>query len=154
MPKNILIVEDDALKSNQIMSFAKSVNNDILINRKESLNSGLLELLKNSYDLIILDMSLPTFDKNESEFFQPYGGLLFLDEVKRKKYTCPVVVVTQYATFGESSGEAEISFNEIDLECKNKYPNFKEIIYYLDESWKEKLKKYIVGEIDDKDIIC
>lgn len=147
MFNKILVVEDDALKGRQIVNFTKSINNNIIITQKGALNSGLLELTKNEYDLVILDMSLPTFDNNESEHFQPYGGLLFLDEVKRKKYKVPVVIVTQYASFGE--GEGETTLEEIDLNCKNKYPNFKEIIYYLDDDWQEKLKTYIVGENDD-----
>lgn len=147
MINKILVVEDDALKGRQIVNFTKSINNNIIITQKGALNSGLLELTKNEYDLVILDMSLPTFDNNESEHFQPYGGLLFLDEVKRKKYKVPVVIVTQYASFGE--GEGETTLEEIDLNCKNKYPNFKEIIYYLDDDWQEKLKTYIVGENDD-----
>lgn len=151
MASRILIVEDDALKGRQIINFTKSINNNISITQKGALNSGLFELSKNEYDLIILDMSLPTFDNNESEHFQPYGGLLFLDEVKRKKYTVPVVIVTQYASFGEGTGET--SLEEIDLKCRNKYQNFKEIIYYLDDNWKEKLKKYIVGEKNDTDFV-
>ncbi len=147
MINKILVVEDDALKGRQIVNFTKSINNNMLITQKGALNSGLLELTKNEYDLVILDMSLPTFDNNESEHFQPYGGLLFLDEVKRKKYKVPVVIVTQYASFGEGAGETTLE--EIDLNCKNKYPNFKEIIYYLDDNWQEKLKTYIVGENDD-----
>ena len=152
MINKILVVEDDALKGRQIVNFTKSINNSIIIIQKGALNSGLLELTKNEYDLVILDMSLPTFDNNESEHFQPYGGLLFLDEVKRKKYKVPVVIVTQYASFGE--GKGEMTLEEINLNCREKYPNFKEIIYYLDETWKEKLKKYIAGEINDKDVIC
>ena len=81
MSKSILVIEDDAYKSDQIVRFAKSVDNDIYICKKESLNSALLEVSKNNYDLIVLDMSLPTFDKNETDNFKPYGGLLFLDEV-------------------------------------------------------------------------
>ena len=151
MTSKILVVEDDTLKGSQIINFAKSINNNIFITKKGALNSGLLELTRNAYDLIILDMSLPTFDNNESEHFQPYGGLLFLDEVKRKKYTIPVVIVTQYATFGEGKGET--SLEQIDLKCRNKYPNFKEIIYYLDDNWKEKLKKYIIGEKNDTNFV-
>ncbi len=147
MINKILVVEDDVFKGRQIVNFTKSINNNIIITQKGALNSGLLELTKNEYDLVILDMSLPTFDNNESEHFQPYGGLLFLDEVKRKKYKVPIVIVTQYASFGE--GEGETTLEEIDLNCKNKYPNFKEIIYYLDDDWQEKLKMYIVGENDD-----
>lgn len=147
MINKVLVVEDDALKGRQIVNFTKSINNNIIITQKGALNSGLLELTKNEYDLVILDMSLPTFDNNESDHFQPYGGLLFLDEVKRKKYKVPVVIVTQYASFGE--GEGETTLEEIDFNCKNKYPNFKEIIYYLDDNWQKKLKKYIAGENDD-----
>ncbi len=151
MINKVLVVEDDTLKSREIINFAKSINNNLSITHKASLNSGLFELTKNEYNLIILDMSLPTFDNNESEHFQPYGGLLFLDEVKRKKYKVPIVIVTQYASFGE--GKTETTLEEIDYKCKNKYPNFKEIIYYLDENWQERLKKYIVGENNDKDFI-
>ena len=151
MTSRILIVEDDALKGCQIINYTKSINNNISITQKGALNSGLLELSRNEYDLIILDMSLPTFDNNESEHFQPYGGLLFLDEVKRKKYSVPVVIVTQYASFGEGTGETTLE--EIDLTCRSKYKNFKEIIYYLDDNWREKLKKYIVGEKNDTDVV-
>lgn len=151
MTSRILIVEDDALKGRQIINYTKSINNNISITQKGALNSGLLELSRNEYDLIILDMSLPTFDNNESEHFQPYGGLLFLDEVKRKKYSVPVVIVTQYASFGEGTGETTLE--EIDLTCRSKYQNFKEIIYYLDDNWREKLKKYIVGEKNDTDVV-
>lgn len=151
MINKILIVEDDALKGRQIINFTKSINNNITITQKGALNSGLLELTKNEYDLVVLDMSLPTFDNNESEHFQPYGGLLFLDEVKRKKYKVPIVIVTQYASFGE--GEGETTLEEIDLKCRNKYPNFKEIIYYLDDDWQKKLKRYIAGENDDKNFV-
>lgn len=147
MINKILVVEDDTLKGRQIVNFTKSINNNIIITQKGALNSGLLELTKNEYDLVILDMSLPTFDNNESEHFQPYGGLLFLDEIKRKKYKVPIVIITQYASFGEGKGETTLE--EIDLNCRNKYQNFKEIIYYLDDAWQEKLKKYIVGENND-----
>lgn len=147
MNKRILIVEDDIYKSNQIISFAKSINNNASITTKESLNSSLQEVAKAEYDLIILDMSLPTFENKDNENFQPYGGLLFLDEIKRKKYSFDVVILTQYATFGE--GNRETTLMEIDSKCSEKYPNYREIIYFLDESWKEKLKKYITGEKND-----
>ncbi len=152
MLKHVLVVEDDDSKGNEIIGFVKSINNKVNICRKESLNSALLEVSKNQYDIVILDMSLPTFDKNESEHFKPFGGLMFLSEVKRKKYSFPVVIVTQYATFGE--GVNENSIEQIDRKCKYDYPNYKEIIYFLDETWKEKLKKYLVGEKLDKNIIC
>lgn len=142
MKKKILVVEDDVLKSTQIIGFIKSIMNEVDISKRESLNSALFEIAKNEYDLIVLDMSLPTFDNNEAENFQPYGGLLFLDEVKRKKYSFDVVIVTQYASFGEGVGE--MTFQEIDDMCSEKYPNYKGIIYYLDDSWKKELEKYIL----------
>ncbi len=142
MNKTILVVEDDVLKSTQIISFIKSINNNVDITKRESLNSALSEVAKTKFDLIVLDMSLPTFDNNEAENFQPYGGLLFLDEAKRKKYTFDVVIVTQYASFGEGIGE--MTFQEINETCENKYPNYKGIIYYLDDSWKKELEKFIL----------
>lgn len=147
MVEKVLVVEDDDSKANEIIGFVKSINNNVNISRKESLNSALVDIVKNIYDLIILDMSLPTFDKNETENFKPFGGLMFLSEVKRKRYTFPVVIVTQYAAFGEGSNEKSIE--QLDAKCKKEYPNYKEIIYFLDGTWKEKLKKYIEGVNND-----
>jgi len=121
------------------------INNHIDITKKHSLNSAMIEISKNSFDVILLDMSLPTFDNNESEHFKPYGGLLLLDELKRKHHPSPVIIVTQYTKFGE--GASEKTLDEIKEQCINKYPNFKELIYFLDASWKEEVKKHILEEV-------
>lgn len=144
MIKNVLIVEDDTYKEQQIVNYLKSKNNSIMITRNHSINSALRNVYKNNYDLIILDMSLPTFDTNEPEHFQPYGGLIFLDELKRLKSSIPVVILTQYARFGE--GDTEISIETIDETCRKKYQNYKEILYFLNSDWENKIIKYIKGE--------
>ena len=37
-----------------------------------------------------------------------------------------------------------MTFQEINETCENKYPNYKGIIYYLDDSWKKELEKFIL----------
>lgn len=140
----VLLVEDDAFKENQIIKHLKMRNNKIQIVKKTSLNSAMREISANHFEIVFLDMSLPTFDNNESEHFKPYGGMLILDELKRKHSSIPVVIITQYTKFGE--GSYEKTLDEISEQCKEKYPNFKEIIYFVSDTWKEKIDKYITGE--------
>lgn len=143
----VLIVEDDGYKEEQIVNYLKALNNNINISRKHSLNSSLFDIMSHTYDLILLDMSIPTFDTNEPELFKPYGGLMFLDELKRIKSEMPVVIITQFSKFGE--GKNEITLEQIKEKCSQKYANYKDTIYFRDIKWKEYLKKYIVEENND-----
>lgn len=147
MINSILLVEDDTLKYGEITKFVQSINNNVKIVKKHSLNSALREIVQNSYEIILLDMSLPMFDSTDSDKFQPYGGLLFLDELKRKKINTPVVIITQYTKFGEGTGENTLE--QIKDKCQKKYTNFKEIIYYLDSDWREQLGIFITEENHD-----
>ncbi|MCM1115286.1 MAG: response regulator [Clostridium sp.] len=147
MINKVLIVEDDAYKEEQIVNYLKSLNNSINITRKHSLNSALFDIMRNIYELILLDMSIPTFDTNEPEHFKPYGGLMFLDELKRIKSETPVVIITQFSKFGE--GKNEITMEQIKKKCSQKYVNYKDVIYFKDVKWKEYLKGYIVEENND-----
>ena len=147
MINKVLIVEDDAYKEEQIVNYLKSLNNNISITREHSLNSALFNIMRNMYEIILLDMSIPTFDTNEPEHFKPYGGLMFLDELKRIKSEIPVVIITQFSKFGE--GKNEITFDQIKEKCSQKYANYKDTIYFKDNRWKEYLKGYIVEEKND-----
>ena len=119
-----LLVEDDEDKRQQLASFIKAqLLSDVIEAR--SLQSGLKALLVNDYDLIILDMSMTTFDISPAENEnggrpQPFGGREILLQMKRRRIATRAVVVTQYDKFGQ--GDEETSLKELDKQLHDAFP--------------------------------
>ena len=144
MTKRILLVDDDDYKISNIKAFLEEQKKyDIQI--ENALNPGLKRLIKDTFDMILLDMSMPTFKTQESENFNSFGGLDFLKEMKRKKNNTPVIIITQYELFGE--GASRKTSETIDCESKEKFDNYKGIVIYsaTDDSWKKILLE-IIGD--------
>ncbi len=143
--RKILIVDDDNYKRNNIMSLLQNMSEDFEIIDEKALNPGLSRLFEENFDVVLLDMSLPTFDLSESDNFESFGGLTFLEEMKRKKTHIPTIIITQYEIFGEGSSQRTSS--DIDEMCKAKFQNYKGLIVYSSSNsdWKENLVK-MLGE--------
>lgn len=74
----ILLVEDEAPKSTHIATFLKSICPSVSIHLARSVNSACNFLENEHSDLVILDMSLPTFDVCDRETGgrpQGFGGI-------------------------------------------------------------------------------
>lgn len=152
--KKILIVDDESFKSEQIISFLSRTINDIEFDTATALNEGLYKAIKNTYDLILLDMSLPLFDKDETSNFNSYGGMDFLREMKRKNDKKPVLIITQYELLGE--GSYQRTSQSINEECMKSFENYNGMIIYssIDNNWEEELYKKVRKITDDKGIDC
>ena len=141
---NTLIVEDDENKRKQISEFLKSEIPDIYIAERKSYQSGLKEILKGNIDLILLDMSMPTYDISSTEAGgrpRPFAGRDILRYMDRKKIKVPVIIVTQFETFGEA--EETISLSELQTMMEKNHTNtYKGTVYYNASlnSWKDDLK--------------
>lgn len=143
----ILIIEDDANKYTQIKELisAQPMDYDIVITR--SYQSGLKEIFESDYDLIILDMSLPTFDITQQEQggpFRTYAGEEILTEMRRKNVTTETIVITQFESFGE--GEDSITLEQLKTRLKDKFPRiYSGTIYYnaAESNWKNELINYL-----------
>lgn len=119
----ILIVEDDEDKREQLSSFIKEKLSENIVETR-SFQSGKKALLTDSFNLIILDMSIPTFDKTSNEKGgrpQPFGGRELLYEMLRNEVNAKAIVVTQFDRFGK--GEDEITLKELDQQLMNLFPN-------------------------------
>ena len=142
----ILIIEDDPIKLNSIQSFVSEVK-DTEIQNRMSYQSGLLAVLKDDYDLVILDMQLPNYDIKSGEDGykpRPVAGRDILREIKRKKRKCIVVIITQYEGFGEN-GKFE-SLEEWHKKLAIEFASiYKQTIQYKPGSntWKVELIKYL-----------
>ena len=143
----IIIVEDNAIKRNKIVSFIKLNYNGFIIDEAFSYSSSIELIKKNDYDLLFLDMSIPTYDIKDKESggrFRAFGGKDILKYLKRKKKLLPFIIITQYTTFSELRGTKTLEqiTNEI---CKSFSPYYLKTIFYDTASilWKDELLKEI-----------
>lgn len=145
----ILIIEDDINKQKKITKFLNENLEASSIETAISYNSGLRNVIKSKYDLIFLDMTMPTFDKTASSHggkLIRYAGKEILGQMKRKKIFIPTIVITQYATFGEASNLK--SFDEMREELLRDYSYFLvEMIYF--EPDKDDWEKNIIKSLNN-----
>lgn len=129
----LLLIEDDDNKRKQVKEFiVANYQYELDITEKKSYQSGLKEIFLTSYDLILLDMSLPTYDISPSENggrFRTFAGRDILKELKRKKILVNTIVITQFDIFGE--GEKVTTIDELDNMLKGIYSeSYLGLVYY------------------------
>jgi len=97
-----LIIEDNKFKSDQLESFLKDQGfNDITI--KNSYNSALQELLSGrTFDLILLDISLPGYNDSGGNYM-PSGGKHLFSQMFLNDISGKVIVVTLFKKFEDGS---------------------------------------------------
>ena len=142
----ILIVEDDDDKRVQIIKF---VCEDISGNYAEakSLKTALKTIINESFDLILLDMTMTTFDVSSGQQGgrpQSYAGKELLLQMARRGIRCPVIVVTQFDIF-EPNGE-KITLEQLDQELYHQFPNIYLGAVHFNvkyDDWRDKIKELI-----------
>lgn len=144
MSASIYIVEDNILKAACISDFfLREYVETFSTTVFGSFQSALKAIETSPPDLIILDMTLPTFDRKPNSRegrMRPIGGYDLMCKMKYKDISAYVVVVTQLETFGE--GDEEISFPEITARCDRDFPNFFLGSVYFDQggiNWQSNL---------------
>lgn len=144
MKFKILFIEDNKTKAEAIKKFVLEdfTNYDLTI--KESFTSGLRELFTNKFDVLFVDMSLPTregLSSNSINNFEHLGGHKIMSEMKRKKLLLPTILITMFSEFGV--GKSFMDINELDeILCREFEEFYKGHVYYSsqEENWKENLK--------------
>lgn len=143
----ILIVEDDEMKRKQVVEFLYSLRSDLLLFEARSLQSGLKALREASFDFLVVDMTMPTFDISVEEDGgrpQAYGGREILRHMKRRGIAVPSVVLTQFDRFGE--GSDLLTLDELDSQLRYAHaPYYLGAVYYsvLYEDWKAEMELVI-----------
>lgn len=142
----VLIVEDNTHKLHRITTFLHKEIINIEIETAASFTSGKKKAIENSYDFVILDMSLPTYEKKVGESggrFRTFGG----EEIARKivkKTESKFLFLTQYKDFSDST--KTLDFQSLKEELLSQ---FRErclgFIYYdsTDSAWKNEVKEII-----------
>ena len=143
----VLLVEDGKYKSDRVVNFLSQNYNFLDVDTSASYSSALKSLKSKSYDLAILDMSLPTFDNVESQNggeFRTYVGLDLARQIKRKNVPIKFILLTQYKSLINNPKSDGLS--DINSLAEGKYgDSYLGYIFYEHESnkWKEELGKVI-----------
>lgn len=144
----ILIVEDQEEKRHEIEKFIFSLNIKAEINNKTSLRGALKEISnsQNSYSLIILDMSLPSYDPSEDDINggepESFAGEEILSQMHLRHINIPTIVITQFSKFIG----VNVEFKDLDELFNSRYDEFyKGSIFYnsIDNKWKKELGQII-----------
>ena len=138
-----LLVEDDANKCYQILTFLRDGLGIIDTTVAKSYRTGLTNVLKGAYDLVLLDMTMPTYEiTSDEEGGRPraFAGRDILRQMKRRSIAVPVIVVTQFERFGDRNEVKTRS--ELDCELRRAHPEiYCGMVYYnvAQEGWKDEL---------------
>lgn len=143
MSISILLVEDNYHKRQKVVDFINSEFENADIKEAHSFSSGSKAALEADYGLVILDISLPTYDKVGNEAGgrkRMFGGREIARKLIRRRSGSNVVFLTQYDAF--SDGGLSLSFEELGNilkeECGQSYLGL--ILYDSSKSaWKESL---------------
>ena len=138
----ILLVEDDGYKSAAIKQWIETIYNDIEVTLAVSYKDGCVAALDETFDLLILDMSLParTQSVGASKDTIVNGGELIIRELLDEDRTFYAVILTQYETFnGETIEAIEDRLRKM---CGDKFSG---CISYnsQDDSWRNNLKNVL-----------
>lgn len=141
---NILIIEDDENKRAQITALVSNVVEGCTIMQAKSYHSGLKGIFEAHPDVILLDMTMPTYDVSENEDGgrpQHYAGREILRQMDRRQVNIPVIVITQFDVFGD--GPEALTRMQLDHELKIDHSrNYRGTVYYnaASNSWKGELE--------------
>ena len=136
----ILVVEDDEYKASDIIKTAQSVLNGVAIERAASVTSALTMIHDHTFDLVILDMSLPTFDisgPGGGGSPEGQGGIEVLRLARRVKNQSKFVVVTQYPDIEVEGREVSLSLAAAKLSQTFKLQVLGCLLYdFDDDEWR------------------
>lgn len=136
---NLLLIEDNDLKKEKILSFILESFPDINITTASSYNTAMTLALDNVYDLMILDMSIPTYEKNENNRggrFRVFGGREIAQRLKKMEKLPNFLVLTGYKDF--KNDIEKITFDQLAEIMSKIDSSFLGMIHYESASSKWK----------------
>jgi DNA-binding NarL/FixJ family response regulator len=143
---NILLIEDDDFKAGKIRRAAESHSDVTKFKIARSVTSGIAAITDEPPDLLLLDMSLTTYDLGPDEGGgrpRNFGGIEIFEELARLELSTPVIVITQFETFIKEG--RTINIQEIRKTLKADFPdNFRNILYFdVEGRWASRLESLL-----------
>ncbi len=142
----ILLIEDHPLKQAQITKFVLEKFSGSQIETKNSYISGLkeLKLHHNSYDLLLLDISMPNYDISPEDSggdWMPLAGKNILKEMYLRDINTKAIVITMHGSYDDGTRITDLH-SDLQQEFADNYIGY---VYYsqINEDWKENLCQLI-----------
>lgn len=142
-----LIIEDDDLKMNRLRGFLVEEAPTLAIEVARSYKTGLRALTDLNPTLVLMDMTLPSFDiQPGSDGGRPLnlGGKELLRQMSRRGLRPSTIVVTGFDTFG---GETSlVTLEQLDADLRREFSEFYLGSVYFNaasEDWKDKLRELV-----------
>lgn len=144
--KKLLIVEDNQKKLEKLKDFLDCEFEDLELIERTSYNSAAKEIVLNysDYDLILLDMSMQTYDITDEESGgepEPLAGKNILKQMYLREIFTKVIVVTMYENFVDGT-----RITQLDELLKELYPeNYCGYVFFSHSNfeWQFSLKESI-----------
>ncbi len=144
--KRILIVEDNEKKLEKLRDFLGREFSTIDLEERTSYNSASKEIALNyeKYDLILLDMSMQTYDISNEESGgepEPLAGKNILKQMFLRDIPTKVIVVTMYENYVDGT-----RIKQLDEELTRDFPdNYNGYIFFSHNNfdWSKNLKESI-----------
>ena len=149
MQDKIILIEDHDYKRTKIIDFLVSHYKNVDILQAKSYTSGKDILGEEGVKLLLLDVSLPTYDKTAEESggrFRALGGRELARRAIRLNPNLPIVFITQFKSFKEK--DSSYSFDDLtDVLKKDCGECFRGVIFFdgAISSWKESLEEVLKG---------
>ncbi len=145
----VLVIEDDEFKAADILRAIEELDRAIETERAASVTSALRKITTEDFDLLVLDMSLPTFDLSGpggGGSPQGQGGVEVLRLAKWLGKDTPVVVVTQYPDIEIDGREAPLSVAAARLSTRFEVDVKLCILYEFDSDvWRSRFVDVVVA---------
>ena len=139
----ILIVEDNKNKLREVSNFLKNYYSNCIIEEATSFKDGVKKVYENRWNLIILDMTLPTYSITTTENGgspKPVGGKSIMKRMLNREIFTPVVVITLFETFDEG----RISLDSLNREFEKEFSEiWRGTVFYESDAWKLTLKNIL-----------
>lgn len=146
-PKLILLVEDEGHKREHITRLVTETLCDSTIKSVKSVKSALDFIDDTVPDLILLDMSLPTYeiaDRERGGRPQGYGGKEILRYLVMEEQKIPTVVITGYDAFPDSGGA--VGLETLKEELFSEFPEILQAVLRYDSTfpeWRDELTQIL-----------
>lgn len=104
MAKRLLIVEDNKTKREKIKEFVEELHQGWEVHDAVSYTGGMRRIYEEDWSVILLDMSLPTYDmteQNNGGEKTAEAGRDIMRRMLNRKILIPVIIITQFESFGE-----------------------------------------------------
>lgn len=138
----VLIIEDTEAKMRVIEECIKGVYEEWEFTEAMSYSAGIQNIYAGGWDLILMDMSLPTYNISHTESGgtkKPVAGQELMARMLSRKIFIPVIIITQFDTFGDNQ-----SLESLNKEFEEGYTRiWKGTISYDKPGWQEQLLKLL-----------